>query len=151
MIPMAMAEDYAWWAGVQPRAGFEEQIDLILPRADSWSTSVRLWADTNGNDAHICYMDESKSKVEEIAFRVDARQISQDLILRICTFAKGMGSVLMTPEYEILVPDKITVLAAVTRSVAKKFVDDPASTLQKLDQSNIQERVNYLTHNHKKQ
>jgi len=50
----------------------------------------------------------------------------------------------MTSEYEILVPDESMVLTAINHSTAKKFVDDPVSTLHSLDETKIQERVNYL-------
>jgi hypothetical protein len=36
------------------------------------------------------------------------------------------------------------VLANLNHSTAKKFVEDPVSTLQGLDQQKIQERANYL-------
>src|SRR6266702_5884369 len=34
MIAQELAEDFSWWADVQPPARFEDQIDLILPKMD---------------------------------------------------------------------------------------------------------------------
>ena len=87
-IPMELAEDFAW---VQPPAGFEQQIDLILPQMDSWSTRMRMWGQKDGDDAHVCYVDENKNKIEQIYFRFDARAISPDLVHRICVLARQLG------------------------------------------------------------
>jgi hypothetical protein len=40
---MELAEDSAWWSDVQPVAGFEKKIDLILPPMKSWSDRMRMW------------------------------------------------------------------------------------------------------------
>jgi hypothetical protein len=52
-IPMELAEDFPWWSGVQPPSGFERRIDVILPKMDSWSTSIRIWGQKDGDDAHV--------------------------------------------------------------------------------------------------
>ncbi len=143
VIPQEQAEDFSWWADVQPPAGFEDQINLILPERASWSTSMRMWGQEDGNDAYVCYIDESKSKVEEIAFRIDANAISPELIKQICILAGQSGCVLMTADYEILVPDESMVLATIQHSTAKKFVDDPVATLRKLGQPEMQKHFNY--------
>jgi len=59
--------------------------------------------------------------------------------------ATDLGCVFMTSEYEILPPDESMVLANINHSTAKKFVDDPVSTLQGLDQQKMQERMNHIT------
>jgi len=102
-----------------------------------------MWGQEDGNDAYVCYIDESKSKVEEIAFRIDANAISPELIKQICILAGQSGCVLMTADYEIVVPDESMVLATIQHSTAKKFVDDPVATLRKLGQPEMQKRFNY--------
>jgi hypothetical protein len=138
-----LAEDFSWWADVQPPAGFEDQIDLILPQMASWSTSQRMWGQKHRDDAYVLYADDSKSKVVEIAFRIDANAISPELVKQICILARQLECVLMTADYEILVPDESMVLATIQHSTAKKFVDDPAATLLKLGQPEMQKRFNY--------
>jgi len=142
-IPQELAEDFSWWAGVQPPSGFEDQIDLILPKMDSWSTSMRMWGQKHRDDAYVVYVDESKTKVEEIAFRIDANAISPELVRQICILARQLGCVLMTADYEILLPDQSMVLATIQHSTAKNFVDDPVATLRKLGKPEMQERFNY--------
>ena len=144
-IPMELAENFPWWSGVQPAFGFEQHIALILPAATSWSTSMRMWGHEETDDAYVCYEDESKATVEEVSFRIDARTISPALVREICTLARELRCVLMTSEYEILAPDESMVLTNLKHSTAKKFVEDPISTLQGLDQKKIQERANYIT------
>jgi hypothetical protein len=142
-IPQELAEDFSWWADVQPPAGFERQIDLILPQMDSWSTSLRMWGRKHRDDAHVYYVDESKSQVKEIGFRIDANAISLELLRRICILARNLGCVLMTADCEILAPDESMVLATIQHSTAKNFVDDPVATLRKLGQPEMQKRFKH--------
>ena len=146
-IPMELAEDFAWWSDVQPAEGFEKKIELILPPMESWSDSMRMWGQKHGDDGCVCYSDSAKKIVEQIAFRVDARTISPKLVRRICRLATALRCVFMTSEYEILAPDESMVLANTHHSTAKKFVDDPVSTLQGLDQQKVQKRMNHMTKN----
>ena len=141
---MELSEEFCWWSDNQPATGFEQQISLILPEAKSWSESVRIWGQEESDDAHVIYSDESKSTVQEIGFRLDANKISPELIRQICVLARQVGCVLMTAEYEILAADETMVLAAVNRSTAKRFVENPASTLLGLDRNKVQERANYM-------
>jgi hypothetical protein len=55
----------------------------------------------------------------------------------------------MTTDYELLVPDEAMVVAAVNHSTAKRFIDDPVSTLLGLDQK-LRDRANYLMRDGKK-
>jgi len=141
VIPEGLDEETPWWSDVQPPSGFERQIDLILPQMKSWSESMRMWGTKGSDDAYVCYVDESEKVIEDIGFRGDARKISPDLVRRICTVAKHLGCVLMTSDYEILAPDEAMVLSAINNSTAKKFVDDPISTLRSLDRPDIQKKL----------
>ena len=117
---------------------------MILPQIDSWSTSMRMWGEKAGDEAHVCYVDDSKNRVEEIGFRLDARTVSPEYVRRVCTFSKQLGCVLMTVDYELLLPDEMMVLTALNRSTAKKYVENPVAALQNLDQAKIQRRFEYL-------
>jgi hypothetical protein len=137
-IPEEIAEDRVWWSSRQPQTGFEAQIDAILPPMESWSQSMRMWGQHDGNDAYVIYADEDLAKVEQISFRIDARNISPDLVHEICTLAKRMGCVFVTHKYEILLPSETDVLNAIESSTAKSFVDDPITTLKNLDTTKIE-------------
>jgi hypothetical protein len=51
----------------------------------------------------------------------------------------------MTSDYAILLPDESMVLATISKSTARGFVEDPVSTLQNLDQSKMQPRIEHTT------
>jgi len=143
-IPIELVDEFSWSGEVQPEVGVESQIDMMLPPMDSWSTSMRMWGQEEGNDAHVLYVDDSRKTVEEISFRIDARAVSHELVHQICGLAKRLGCVLLTSEYEILVPDESMVLTAINQSTAKKFVNDPVSTLQNLDYAKLQQQAEYF-------
>jgi hypothetical protein len=143
-IPIALAEDFHWWSDAQPPTGFERQIDSFLPQIEPWSKDMRMWGYKDGDAAYVCYVDESKTVTQEIGFSVDARAVAAKFIDAICAFAKQLGCVLMTTEYAVLPPESAAVLSAIEQSTAKRFVYDPVSTLQNLDQTNLQERLDYI-------
>jgi hypothetical protein len=123
-IPMEMT-DHLWWSKQQPPQGFEKQIDLILSQIKPWSEEMRIWVSEAGNDAHVGYTDAEKKVVEEIAFRLDVRDPSLDLIRMICTLAAQLSCVLLTADSEILQPVESVVLAAIRNSTAANFLNDP--------------------------
>lgn len=150
VIPMELGEQGQWWADAQPRIHIEERIDEILVPVESWSTSMRMWGDEDGNNAYVSYVDERRETIDEIGFRLDARSIAKDLLSKVCMLTTDLGCVLLTSEYEILAPDESMLLDAMTRSNARRFVENPASTLQNLDRASLQDRIKYLTKSNKK-
>lgn len=137
-IPQELAENFQWWADVQPCTRFERSIDSILQQSDAWSTSMRTWGKKHGDDAHVFYDDEQKGKVQEIAFRIDAHAVSPELVGKICEFAKQLRCVFLTADYEILVPDESMVLTAIDKSRARQYIEDPASAVSSVDQKRFE-------------
>lgn len=137
-IPQDLAEDFPWWSAFQPPVGFEKSIDMILPPTPSWSTSMRMWGEKHGDEAYVGYVDDSKTKVEDIAFHIDVRTLSRDFVHRICQIAKHLGCVLLSADYEIFAPDESMVLTAISKSTAKRYLEDPVSTLRGLDQKKFE-------------
>jgi hypothetical protein len=105
---------------------------------------MRMWGQEEGDDAHVVYSDDRKETVREIGLRLDANKISRELVRRIWLLAQQLRCVLMTADYELLLSDEAMVLAAVNQSTAKRFIDDPASTLLGLDHQKLGDRANYL-------
>ena len=138
-IPMEMT-DHLWWSKQQPPQGFEKQIDLILSQTKSWSEDMRMWGSESGNDAHVWYTDGEKKVVEEIAFRLDARDIPLGLIRMICTLAAQLSCVLLTADSEVLQPIESEILAAIRNSTATKFVNDPVAALQSVGTVRLKQR-----------
>jgi len=132
-IPQEMAEDFQWWSDVQPQAGLEARVDVILPKADSWSEDLLIWGDERGDKASVCY--DKNRKVEWIGFRVDVRKLSLSFISDICRLSNELGCVLLTGTYNLIVPEEQTVLAAISRSTAQRYLEDPVKTLRSLKPS----------------
>lgn len=130
-IPQELAENLNWWADVQPSAAFEAQIDVILPKASSWSESMGIWGDERGDTAWVCYNDSSR-KVEEIGFRVDVRELSPAFVERICGLARDLKCMLLTGSYHLIAPEDQAVLTAINHSTAMSYLNDPVSTLRSL-------------------
>jgi hypothetical protein len=127
------AEDFPWWSDRQPPIAFEKGIGAIIPQVESWSTSMRMWGVKHGDEAYVCYLDDDKSVVEEIGFRVDVRALAGGFVRDICAFTRNLKCVLLTGDYEILIPEESMVLAAISHSTSKKYLEDPVSTLKNLD------------------
>ncbi len=130
-----LVEDFPWWASLQPPKHFEDLISRILPERASWSDSIRMWGYKHGDDAMVIYIDEEKSTVEEISFRLDAGNISPRLVRDVANIAAKLGCVLMTPDYEVLCADEVRVLAVLINSTARRFVEDPVNTLKEIGRS----------------
>jgi hypothetical protein len=97
-----------------------------------------MWGEKHGDEAYVGYADDSKSEVEEIVFHVDVRAVSSGFVSSICQMARQLGCVLMSADYEIFVPDESMVLTAISKSTAKKYLEDPVSTLRGLDQKKFE-------------
>jgi len=132
-IPQELAENFSWWTDVQPPAGFEARIDAILPKANSWSESMGIWGDERGDTASACY--DNNRKVEWIGFRVDVRELSLSFVRDICRLSGELECVLLTGAYHLIAPDEQTVLAAINRSTAQHYLEDPVTTLRSLKPS----------------
>jgi hypothetical protein len=133
IIPREVANESNWWSDVQPPSGFEKWIGAILPETQAWSTSMRLWGEKGGDEARLYYADDTKSRIGHLAFRVNVGELSRDFVGRVCNLAKRLECALKTGDNEVLVPEESIVLTAIANSTAKKFLDDPVSTLEGLD------------------
>src|ERR1700722_205315 len=101
-IPKKMAEDFPWWADVQPPTGLEAWIDGALSRTDSLSQSMRVWGKDGGDTAFVCYDDSAKSRVTWIGFRVDVRQLSRAFVSSICMLGGRLECLLLPSTSHLL-------------------------------------------------
>lgn len=130
-----LAEDSSWWSDIQPPVGFEEYINIALHPVPSWSDSMRIWGDEQGNAAVVCYNNDSKVQVESIEFHIDVRKVSFDYIRSICTIARDCECLIMTGNHEVILPEESMVLVLIESSTAKSYLMDPAATLRKIKQN----------------
>jgi len=127
-----VAEDTPWWAGYQPKKGFEDAISQILPESPSWSKSMRIWGVERGNSIMVLYLTEEKNEVEEIEIRIDASNLLTDFVAGICRWATGLDCIARTKTYEVVRPVYFAVQEAIVNSRAMRFIEDPEGVLQSL-------------------
>jgi hypothetical protein len=138
-IPKEIAANCSWWDDIQVPEKLGNWIRAILPEAESWSESMRIWGHEDGNDVSVCYADEHKKSIKEISCRVDVRNISVSFIRDICALARALKCVLVTAKNEVLQSDESAVYAAIYNSTAKKYLEDPVSALRNLESDQIVE------------
>jgi len=131
-LSMDIAEGTPWWAGHQPKSGFEDAISQILPESPSWSKSLRIWGVERSNAVLVGYLTEARQQVEEIEIRIDTSNLSNEFVLRICNWATDMGCVVRTKTYNLLRPEFFEVHEALVNSCAMRFTQDPVETLKSL-------------------
>jgi hypothetical protein len=130
-VPRELAEEFPWWSAVQPRDGFEASIDALLPKAESWSKDILNWGDKRGDSATVLY-DKSRT-IQEIEFNLDVGALSLVFVRKICGVAKEIDCMLLEARsYHLIAPDDQAVLAAINRSQAMSYINDPGATLLSL-------------------
>lgn len=131
-IPIDMAQDYPWWSEDQPE-GLEREVSNLIPEIPSWSEGMRIWGDERGDAAAICYDGEDRKIVIAVELRVDVGHLSVPFVAGTCALAKKFRCFLLVWKAgQLLRPQNDIVLAAISRSEAKKYVDNPADTLSRL-------------------
>lgn len=134
-VPPSLAEAEAergeWWESVPPPPELEKWLAEILPSAESWSPSIRIWGEKH-SDAIIASYNEVTGKLEELVLYVDARRISDALVEEFCALGKRLDALLLTQASTVLDPAVQGVKAAILRSRARAFVEAPEQTLKNL-------------------
>src|SRR5215510_3686141 len=94
---------------------------------------MRIWGQERGDAAVILYDGEDRKGVIEVEFRLDVRHLSVPFVAGICALARKCGCLLLAWKIgQLLTPELDIVMAAINRSEAKKYVEDPVATLTRL-------------------
>jgi hypothetical protein len=101
-------------------------LSTLLPEAQSWNSSLRIWGNEKSNDIQVWFQN---SAVEFVQFRLDASTLSLRLVGGICELARRFGCLLVARDGAIIQPRIEPVVKAVLRSPAMKFVQDPDTYL----------------------
>jgi len=135
-IPVSVTRDLVegidWWAESHLVESVEGIISSVLPERKSWSRSMRIWGEERSDCMLILYHDENKHKIQEIEFRFDVRKVSLPFVHRATEFAKRFQCVFIPRSYHVIAPDELLVLAEIEKSTAKKYVQNPISTVVNL-------------------
>ncbi len=126
-----LTEEYGWWSDYP--GGFEATLEAMVPETKSWSRTMRIWGEERSNAVLVCY--DNENRIEEITMRIDVSELSPPFVRDVCAFPKQLGCVLVTYDYHVLAPEETFVLEAINNSRARKYLEDPVSTLRALKET----------------
>ena len=130
-VPEQSLSDIAWWAQVQPPAGYEERINHIASRYDSWSESISMWGSDEGDRIHLLLEEESR-RVEQVSVRIDLREFSRAFVAGVIQLASEFGCVLWVEPHTIIEPAMRPLCEAILQSRSAAFMRDPEGYLRSL-------------------
>ncbi|WP_394781929.1 hypothetical protein, partial [Undibacterium sp.] len=82
------------WKNNQPVANFAELISRVLPSAESWSNSLKVWGDPRGNDIQVGYEGDD---VEFVMVHIDTREDASHICAKIVELARALDCLLFLP------------------------------------------------------
>ena len=118
------------WDSVQLEDNFQERIERVLPKAESWSDELLLWGDQEKNDIQIWF----KERIDEgILVRIDLRKDPMIFIREIVQLAQDLDCAFFFPELRVISDSTETkIVEAIRKSAPFKFVKDPSGFLENL-------------------
>lgn len=109
------------WEGINLSGSTSEFLDNILPIAKSWSKDIDQYGKNDCTCIEIVYDD---NQIEEINCRLDLRDLSKDLLIRIIEYIKEInGEILYSGN--IYPADITTIVDLMKKSDAAKFCNNP--------------------------
>ena len=127
------------WRDHQPAAPLDTLFSEVLPPAPSRYAGELYWGDEKRTDAHVWYGD---GRVEGIGVRVDARNYSTRLLLRLARIADALDCMLLIPETQTVIPaDVFSLRGALGRSRAARYVQGPPRFLDERLEERLEERL----------
>jgi hypothetical protein len=132
LVPILVSREdfdrYDWWTP-GPAEGIATELSRLLPTTPSWSESVRIWGEMDGNRVD---MVSEGSDLLDVFVRVDARVISYQFLSQLCDLAQKYDCLLLTEGGYVIRPSLSKMLASIARSNAFKFVSDPDGFIREL-------------------
>ena len=110
-------------------AGYERRLDMVAPRAPSWSDEVLIWGHEEGNriDPYL----ESGAPHDGL-LRIDLRDPDPSFIRGALDFLQGSGCGLENKDGHWVEPNEGEFMVALRGSRAFRFVEDPVRYLNRL-------------------
>jgi len=128
-ISRAEFDGFDWWHDAPNTAKLGSRIDVILPKAESWSPSIKKWGDEDGNRVDIVFKENS---VEAVFVRIDVRDISVQFLSDICSIAAEWDCLFLLGNDLLMSASVSSLLAAMRQSKSFHFVTDPEGFLSLL-------------------
>lgn len=86
----------AAWKNNQPPTNLAELISNVLPSAESWSDSLRIWGDQSRNDIQVGYEGDN---VEFVMARIDTREDTSPMCVKIVDLALALDSAYFSQQH----------------------------------------------------
>jgi hypothetical protein len=124
-------EDPDVWEGVAPGWGkiLADALDLA-PSRIAWSPKTLAWGTSDGSNVSECTED---GIVREVGCNIDVRALDTAQIDRFSRALKSIGAMLVDAQGNAVEADTLELLAAIHRSAAFRFVEDPRAFLDELE------------------
>lgn len=109
------------WKGINLSVSTSEFLHNILPKTKSWSKDIDQYGKNDSTCIEIVYDD---NQIEEINCRLDLRDLSKDLLVRIIEYIKEInGEILYSGN--IYPADITTIVDLMKKSDTAKFCNNP--------------------------
>lgn len=123
----------AAWKNKQPATNLAELVSKVLPRAESWSDSLRIWGDQSGNDIQVGYDGDN---VEFVMARIDTREDTSPMCAKIVDLALALDCSLFFPAARsVTAADMAVFRMAVQNSKAARFSAAPREFIEQLNRT----------------
>lgn len=130
VISDAAFDNVSWWKGFPDAVPGASQLGNLLPDLQSWNDCVKRWGVEDGNRIDALY---GLNGLEDIFVRVDVRDISVRFISEILSLARSLNLIVRLPDGRIIRPSPQKLLEAIRISDSAKFVADPKSFFQTIE------------------
>ena len=123
----------AVWKNNQPVMNLAELISNVLPRAVSWSDSLKIWGDQSRNDIQVGY---DGNNVEFVMARIDTRENTSHMCAKIVDLALALDCSLFFPETRsVTAADRAVFSSAVQNSRAARCAAVPRKFIEHLNRT----------------
>lgn len=127
----------AAWKNNQPATNLAELFSKVLPRAESWSNSLKIWGDQSRNDIQVGYDGDN---VEFVKARIDTREETSPMCAKIVDLALALDCSLFFPAARsVIAADMAVFYTAVQNSRAAPFSAAPREFIEQLNPTSSNE------------
>jgi hypothetical protein len=124
-------DEVPWWKLAPEAVPAPEQLNVLLPKLESWNNQMTRWGTEDGDRVDAIYGSEG---LDQLFVRVDVRRISFQFVLALLSLSRALKLVLRLPNGHVMSPSARRLLESIKRSDSYKFVADPDLFLRALDE-----------------
>lgn len=119
------------WENKQPVGNLADMISQVLPPAESWSDSLRIWGDLCRSDIQVSYEGRN---VESVMVRIDTREDTSHMCSKIVDLARAIDCCLFLPAARLIIEPEVALLrTALCNSRTARFSEAPTEFIERLN------------------